>query len=132
MGKSSSLKENEFFIIQSLFLESKKIAMKSLSPKKEEISQLKRNILMALVTQSPRPYHITDLPPQHLWLTTRELADAIDVDIYQARRLLISLVDDGKLLVTDGVINNSLRWYPIALRHANKNDEDKKIIISHL
>jgi len=106
--------------------------MKSLSPKKEEILQLKINILMALLTQSPRPYHITDLPPQHLWLTTRELANAIDVDIYQARRLLTSLVDDGKLLVTDGVINNSLRWYPIALQHTNKNDEDKKIIISHL
>ncbi|WP_236553243.1 FaeA/PapI family transcriptional regulator [Serratia marcescens] len=51
-------------------------------------------------------------PPPGEWPTTRQLAESNDITIYQARNLLLNLAGRGKVLVTPGPVNKSLRWYP--------------------
>ncbi|MEG7436082.1 hypothetical protein V6E04_18645, partial [Serratia marcescens] len=54
-------------------------------------------------------------------LSTRQLANAVNVGVYRARRLLLDLVSRKKVIVTDGSINNSLRWYPTALLNGDND-----------
>ncbi|MBH3136624.1 hypothetical protein I5M99_07265 [Serratia marcescens] len=96
--------------------------MEALSPKQKEIRQLQHDLLQTLFAQSPRQCPDTGLPPQHLWLSTRQLANAVNVGVYRARLLLLELVAKQKVLVTDGSINNSLRWYPTALLPAGNKE----------
>ncbi|MCZ5067654.1 hypothetical protein O5824_27410, partial [Escherichia coli] len=66
--------------------------MEALSPKQKEIRQLQHDLLQTLFAQSPRQCPDTGLPPQHLWLSTRQLANAVNVGVYRARILLLELV----------------------------------------
>lgn len=52
-------------------------------------------------------------PNPDTWPTTRQIANAHDISIYKARLILLELVRQGHVLVSDGAINNSLRWYPL-------------------
>ncbi|WP_257017915.1 faeA-like family protein [Serratia fonticola] len=54
------------------------------------------------------------LPPQELWPKTRHIANFCDMDIYTSRRYLMKLVRNNKVYMSDGLINNSLRWYIVA------------------
>ncbi|CAI1005689.1 Uncharacterised protein [Serratia quinivorans] len=89
--------------------------MEALSPKQKEVRQLQQALLQALLTQSPQPSPFTGVPPQHEWLSTRQLADSIDVGVYRARNLLLEMVAKGEVVVSSGSIKNSLRWYPAAI-----------------
>ncbi len=51
------------------------------------------------------------LPPQSLWPKTRHIADLCDMDIYTSRRYLMGLVKSKKAYMSNGPVNNSLRWY---------------------
>lgn len=95
--------------------------MEALSPKQKEIRQLQHDLLQTLFAQSPRKCPIGGLPPQQQWLSTRQLANAVNVGVYRARRLLLDLVSRKKVIVTDGSINNSLRWYPTALLNGDND-----------
>lgn len=58
------------------------------------------------------------LPPQSLWPKTRHIADFCDMDIYTSRRYLMKLVKNNKAHMSEGSVNNSLRWYivdPVSL-----------------
>lgn len=46
------------------------------------------------------------------WVKTREVADQCDMSIYSARVYLIALENDGRVLRSEGSLNNSLGWYP--------------------
>lgn len=48
------------------------------------------------------------------WPTTRELAEACDMSIYQARRFLLKLVEQGDACVSDIYIDRSRRWFAIS------------------
>ncbi|WP_127959895.1 FaeA/PapI family transcriptional regulator [Serratia microhaemolytica] len=52
-------------------------------------------------------------PPQQEWPSTRQIADAHDISIYKARLLLLDLVKQNQIMVSDCSIKNSLRWYPL-------------------
>ncbi|MEW7001577.1 hypothetical protein M5585_21795 [Serratia ureilytica] len=71
-------------------------AMEALSPKQKEIRQLQHDLLQTLFAQSPRKCPIGGLPPQQQWLSTRQLANAVNVGVYRARRLLLDLVSRKK------------------------------------
>ncbi|CAI0993536.1 TPA: FaeA/PapI family transcriptional regulator [Serratia fonticola] len=58
------------------------------------------------------------VPPQDTWATTRQISDALDISIYQARLILLDLVKYDLVLVSDGRLNKSLRWYPLASSHS--------------
>ncbi|NIA32876.1 hypothetical protein G4234_03975 [Serratia marcescens] len=96
--------------------------MEALSPKQKEIRQLQHDLLQTLFAQSPRQCPVAGLPPQQQWLSTRQLANAVNVGVYRARRLLLDLVARQEVIVTDGSINNSLRWYPTALLDGGDNN----------
>lgn len=100
--------------------------MEALSPKQKEIRQLQHDLLQTLFAQSPRKCPVAGLPPQQQWLSTRQLANAINVGVYRARRLLLDLVARQKVIVTDGSINNSLRWYPTALLSGDNDDRSNR------
>ncbi|QHA87181.1 hypothetical protein [Serratia rhizosphaerae] len=88
--------------------------MEVLSPKKKEIRQLKQRLLYALLTLSPPLTQENELPPQHEWLSTRQLAEYINEGVYRARNLLLEMVANGDAIVSHGSVKNSLRWYPAA------------------
>lgn len=54
------------------------------------------------------------IPPQDTWATTRQISNALDISIYQARLILLDLVKYDLVLVSDRRLNKSLRWYPHA------------------
>ncbi|HEI8868130.1 TPA: hypothetical protein SLG40_003685 [Serratia odorifera] len=87
--------------------------MEALSPKKQEIQQLQRDLRQALLTLSPPSE--CGKPPlnQQKWLSTRQLAEYIDVGVYRARNLLLDMVEKGEVIVSAGSVKNSLRWYPV-------------------
>ncbi|HEJ9095986.1 hypothetical protein [Serratia odorifera] len=97
--------------------------MEALSPKKQEIQQLQRALRQALLTLSPPPECGKPPSNQHEWLSTRQLAEYIDVGVYRARNLLLDMVEKGEVIVTCGSVKNSLRWYPVlpttATSHTN-------------
>nr|ALG88718.1 Hypothetical protein [Pectobacterium carotovorum] len=70
------------------------------------------DILITLRTLIPRQSKGQIIPPQDVWVTTRQISDAHDISIYKARLLLLDLVKLGLVIVSDGPVNNSLRWYP--------------------
>ncbi len=45
------------------------------------------------------------------WVSTREVAEASEMGIYQARRLLLKLVKAGIVIVTPTPVKNTLRWH---------------------
>lgn len=96
--------------------------MELMTLKQKETLQLQQNLLITLLTQSPQPSVTRELPPHHLWMSTRQLANAVDIDVYRARRLLLDMVTHQKVLVTDRAIKNSLRWYPSALLNSSNGD----------
>lgn len=68
-------------------------------------------------TAQALPINQRDTAPAPVeWPTTRQLAESNDITIYQARNLLLNLAGKGKILVTQGPLNNSLRWYP-SIKH---------------
>lgn len=73
---------------------------------------LYRDVLMTLRTLTPRPAPGQIIPPPDVWVTTRQISNAHDISIYKARLLLLELVKLGLVIVSDGPVNNSLRWYP--------------------
>ncbi|OAH32772.1 FaeA/PapI family transcriptional regulator [Serratia marcescens] len=74
-------------------------------------SPLQRAILMTLFQLAP-PLNNDVIPLPETWPSTRHIADAHDISIYQARHALLGLVALGRVIVSDGAVNNSLRWYP--------------------
>ncbi|HFX6839204.1 TPA: hypothetical protein ACIFNH_001616 [Serratia marcescens] len=79
--------------------------------KQQELQNLQQHLLTTLHNLCPSAME-TPPPPPGEWPTTRQLAESNDLTIYQARNLLLSLTGKGKVLVTQGPVNNSLRWYP--------------------
>lgn len=67
---------------------------------------------MTLRTLTPRQKKGEIIPPPDAWVTTRQISDAHDISIYKARLLLLDLVKLGLVIVSDGPVNNSLRWFP--------------------
>lgn len=57
---------------------------------------------------------ITNPFQQRDWVKTRDVAEASDVSIYTARRYLLDLEAEGRVICSQKSINNSLRWLPIA------------------
>lgn len=53
------------------------------------------------------------IPKTETWPTTRQIANVHGISIYKARLVLLELVRQGHVLVSDGPINKSLRWYPL-------------------
>ncbi|MEB7512840.1 hypothetical protein NGC47_20910 [Serratia marcescens] len=96
--------------------------MEDLSSKQKETRKLQQALLAALLDMSPQHYQATELPPQHNWMSTRQLANAVNVGVYRARHLLLNMLDRKEVIVTDGPIGKSLRWYPTALLVVNKDD----------
>ncbi|WP_346825467.1 hypothetical protein [Serratia inhibens] len=84
--------------------------------KQQELQTLQQHLLQTLDMLSP-PIRGAQLPPPAEWPSTRQLAEPNDINIYKARVLLLNLVDSGKILVTKGTINKSLRWYP-SVKHS--------------
>ncbi|MFI8416094.1 hypothetical protein ACQKDS_06465 [Serratia sp. NPDC078593] len=95
--------------------------MEMLSPKRQETRQLQHALRQALLTHSPRSTDGKTPPDQHEWLSTRQLAEYINVGVYRARNLLLELVAQGDVIVTSGSVKNSLRWYPTALTAAHND-----------
>ncbi|TXE66632.1 hypothetical protein [Serratia nematodiphila] len=73
---------------------------------------LYRDVLLTLRTLTPRPSRGQIIPSPDVWATTRQISDAHDISIYKARLLLLDLVKLGLVIVSDGPVNNSLRWFP--------------------
>ncbi|CAI1986213.1 FaeA/PapI family transcriptional regulator [Serratia marcescens] len=78
--------------------------------KQQELQNLQQHLLTTLHSLCPSAMETP--PPPGEWPTTRQLAEYNDLTIYQARNLLLSLAGKGKVLVTKGPVNKSLRWYP--------------------
>lgn len=74
---------------------------------------LYRDVLMTLLTLTPGSPESYSTQPYDTWVTTRQIADAHDLTIYQARMLLLKLAEHGLVHVSDGPIKKSLRWYPL-------------------
>lgn len=69
----------------------------------------KRNIYeQLLILCSPV---ISPPPPYDFWVKTRDIADKCNISIYSARLYLLELANDGKILCSYQIVNNSLRWY---------------------
>ncbi|MFC0227465.1 FaeA/PapI family transcriptional regulator [Serratia aquatilis] len=68
-------------------------------------------VLTALRTLCDIKCSSTTLPPQSLWPKTRHIADYCGMDIYTSRRYLMKLAKSKKAYMSDGSINNSLRWH---------------------
>ncbi|AQT65952.1 hypothetical protein B0W01_20850 [Serratia marcescens] len=81
------------------------------TPKQQELQNLQQHLLTTLHRLCPVANGAAPPPPGE-WPTTRQLAESNDITIYQARNLLLNLADRGKVLVTPGPVNKSLRWYP--------------------
>lgn len=81
------------------------------SPSRARKKTLPLDILITLIKLSPSQDGKMP-PPENIWAATRQVADVHDISIYKARLLLLKLVDQGLIMVTDGPVNNSLRWYP--------------------
>lgn len=73
---------------------------------------LYRDVLMTLLALTSPLHDCYSLPPPESWVSTRQIADANNISIYKARLLLLVLVDLELVMVSDGPINKSLRWYP--------------------
>ncbi|CNH14572.1 Uncharacterised protein [Yersinia aldovae] len=74
--------------------------------RKEEIMEIleeKCNALKEQFTES--------LPPVVNWPKTRELADKAQLDIYTARLVLMKLVDENRVKMSETKVMNSLRWF---------------------
>ncbi|WP_176504354.1 hypothetical protein [Enterobacter sp. CC120223-11] len=70
-------------------------------------------ILITLKRISPpisAPGQTTPLPST--WPSTRQISEAHDISIYKARTELLSMVENGLVIVSPCAINNSLRWLP--------------------
>ncbi|NYA16566.1 MULTISPECIES: FaeA/PapI family transcriptional regulator [Serratia] len=50
------------------------------------------------------------------WLSTRQLAEHCQLGIYQARHLLLKLVEAGYVQATPGTKGSTLRWH-VSLKH---------------
>ncbi|MEX5715317.1 hypothetical protein IC615_13525 [Serratia ureilytica] len=70
--------------------------MEALSPKQKGNTAIAArsaaNIIRAIARQCP----VAGPPPQQQWLSTRQLANAVNVGVYRARRLLLILSPDKK------------------------------------
>lgn len=73
---------------------------------------LYRDVLMTLRTLTPHRSRGEGIPPPETWVKTRQISDAHNLSIYKARLLLLDLVQLGLVIMSDGLVNNSLRWYP--------------------
>lgn len=69
-------------------------------------------VLMTLLRLASKKQHHQNTPNQNEWMTTRDIANAHNISIYKARQVLMVLAHHGLVAVSDGRINNSLRWYP--------------------
>lgn len=49
---------------------------------------------------------------QNEWPSTRQIADANDISIYKARRVLLELVKLNLVIASYNSSKTSLRWYP--------------------
>lgn len=74
--------------------------------------RLHREILITLLHLAPPLDDKNMLPQQATWPTTRQISDAHNISIYKARLHLLELASQRWVIVSDEVINNSLRWYP--------------------
>lgn len=88
---------------------------------RQQSSPLKQAILMTLFQLAP-PMNDGIPPLPEYWPTTRQIANALNISIYQARYGLLSLVALGRVIVSDNMINNSLRWYPYDFPGTKYND----------
>lgn len=80
----------------------------------EKSARLKfhHEILMTLLRLTPERKKEPSPPAPEKWVTTRDVADAHQISIYKARQILLALVTRDLVMVSDGKVNNSLRWYP--------------------
>ncbi|CNI00942.1 FaeA/PapI family transcriptional regulator [Yersinia pekkanenii] len=80
--------------------------MKPKTQRKEEVMGILEeqcNFLNSQFTDSP--------PPVINWPKTRELADKAHLDIYTARLVLMKLVDEERVKMSETKVMNSLRWF---------------------
>lgn len=71
-----------------------------------------RNSILKTLFSLTSPVAGQPLPPPDEWPVTRQISDIHDVSIYKARLLLLSLADQGQVIVSRASVNKSLRWYP--------------------
>ncbi|WP_411749734.1 FaeA/PapI family transcriptional regulator [Serratia marcescens] len=69
-------------------------------------------VLMTLLRLAPKSQHSQNTSTPNEWMTTRDIANIHNISIYKARQVLMTLAHHGLVAVSDGRINNSLRWYP--------------------
>ena len=80
--------------------------MKPKDQRKEEVMGILEehcHALIDLFSESP--------PPVINWPKTRELADKAQLDIYTARLVLMKLVDENRVKMSETKVMNSLRWF---------------------
>ncbi|WP_392432197.1 FaeA/PapI family transcriptional regulator [Yersinia sp. HM-2024] len=80
--------------------------MKPKDQRKEEIMGILEeycHVLKEQFSESP--------PPVINWPKTRELADKAQLDIYTARLVLMKLVDENRVKMSETKVMNSLRWF---------------------
>ncbi|AHM75635.1 FaeA/PapI family transcriptional regulator [Yersinia hibernica] len=80
--------------------------MKPKDQRKEEVMGILEeqcNFLKEQFIESP--------PPVINWPKTRELADKAQLDIYTARLVLMKLVDENRVKMSETKVMNSLRWF---------------------
>lgn len=103
--------DNARFIAMGNTLETFTMTIHS-SPVHTSQYPLYRDVLMTLRTLTSLQAKGEIIPPADVWVTTRQISDVHDISIYKARLLLLDLVKLGLVIVSDGPVNNSLRWYP--------------------
>ncbi|WP_145520678.1 faeA-like family protein [Yersinia mollaretii] len=85
--------------------------------RKEEVMEIlleRCSVLKEQFTESP--------PPVIHWPKTRELADKAHLDIYTARLVLIKLVDEKRVRMSETKVMNSLRWF---IAHPTENESNR-------
>lgn len=86
----------------------------SITPARTSRYLLYQEVLMTLLALTHSRVNGRVVPPQETWATTRQISDALDISIYQARLILLDLVKYELVLVSDRSVSKSLRWYPHA------------------
>lgn len=85
--------------------------MNTLTAKRRE-TLLQQEALLALLHKISPTSTENTLPPQETWPSTRQLAKALDLGIYQTRYLLLNMVKKNQVLVSEPSVRHSLRWFP--------------------
>ncbi|NBJ34219.1 FaeA/PapI family transcriptional regulator [Serratia fonticola] len=92
----------------SPFIQNIAFTMAKTEKRKDRMDALMNQMLLLLET---RWINDSGIAPEKSWPSTRQLAEYCQLDIYQARHLLLKLVEAGYIQVTPGTKGSTLRWH---------------------